>query len=49
MALTGPVRELAEGIARNWLIDLRRTNPAILDMFHERDLRPYRDLLPWSG
>lgn len=49
MALTGPVRELAEGIARNWLIDLRRTNPAILDMFHERDLQPYRDLLPWSG
>lgn len=41
--------KLAKKIAENWLIGLRETNPAILDMFHERDRKPYRDLLPWSG
>ena len=41
--------KLAQNIADNWLIGLRETNPAILDMFHERDKKPYRDLLPWSG
>ncbi|MDF2686184.1 MAG: hypBA1 2, partial [Clostridia bacterium] len=41
--------ELTRNIANNWLIGLRESNPAILDMFHERDKKPYRDLLPWSG
>lgn len=45
----GEVARLANNIADNWLIGLRETNPAILDMFHERDRKPYRDLLPWSG
>ena len=40
---------LARAITRNWLIGLRETNPAILDMFAERDILPYRDLLLWSG
>lgn len=40
---------LAAAITKNWLIGLRETNPAILDMFFERDERPYRDLLPWPG
>ena len=45
----GETGKLAQNIMENWLIGLRETNPAILDMFHERDLLPYRDLLPWSG
>ena len=47
--INGITGELAENINNNWLIGLRQTNPAILDMFAERDIRPYRDLLPWSG
>ncbi|MDD4772909.1 MAG: glycoside hydrolase family 127 protein [Eubacteriales bacterium] len=45
----GRTVKLAEKITQNWLIGLRETNPAILDMFAERDMQPYRDLLPWSG
>ena len=40
---------LAKAITKNWLLGLRETNPAILGMFSEREERPYRDLLPWSG
>ena len=40
---------LAANITDNWILGLRKTNPAILDMFRERDVLPYRDLLPWSG
>ncbi len=45
----GQSGQLADRIERNWLIGIRETNPAILDIFHDRDLVPYRDLLPWSG
>ena len=47
--LTGVTGTLADNLTQNWLIGLRETNPAILDMFAERDTKPYRDLLPWSG
>ena len=47
--LLGETGRLARNIARNWLIGLRRSNPAIIDMFLHRDVRPYRELLPWSG
>ena len=41
--------KLAQNIVRNWLLGIRESNPAILDMFRDRELKPYRDLLPWSG
>ncbi|MCR5262535.1 MAG: glycoside hydrolase family 127 protein [Clostridiales bacterium] len=44
-----PIGRLARSITDNWLLGLRRTNPAIIDIFRERDKKPYRDLLPWSG
>ena len=47
--LKGMTGTLLQNITNNWLIGLRQTNPAILDMFKERDRLPYRDLLPWSG
>ncbi|MBR2949875.1 MAG: glycoside hydrolase family 127 protein [Lachnospiraceae bacterium] len=47
--LKGMTGTLAQNITKNWLIGLRQTNPAILDMFMERDRLPYRSLLPWSG
>ena len=46
---TGITGRLAENITKNWLIGLRETNPGILDMFHERDQLPYREMLPWLG
>ena len=47
--LCGQSGQLAERIIHNWLIGIRETNPAILDMLRDRDFLPYRDLLPWSG
>jgi hypothetical protein len=45
----GQTGKLAGNIVENWLIGLRETNPAIIDMFRDREITPYRDLLPWSG
>ncbi len=49
ISIGGRTGRLAEKIIDHWLLGLRETNPAILDMFAERDRLPYRDLLPWSG
>ena len=49
LQIKGRTGKLADKIIKNWLIGLRESNPAILDMYAERDKPPYRDLLPWSG
>ena len=49
LKLTGETGKLAEKITDNWLMGIRESNPAIIDMFRDRDLLPYRDMLPWSG
>lgn len=49
LVLFGETGRLAANISANWLMDIRESNPAILDMFRDRDVLPYRDLLPWSG
>ena len=48
-ALEGPVREYLGNVTRQWLLPGPEANPAMLAMFRDRDRRPYRDLLPWSG
>ncbi len=47
--MLGQTGMLADKIINHWLIGLKQANPAILDMFIERNRQPYRDLLPWSG
>ena len=49
VSVNDPVGRLAANITERWLLGLRETNPAIIDIFRERDKKPYRDLLPWSG
>lgn len=46
---SGIAGKLIGNIEKNWLLTLPETNPAVLDMFRERDKKPYRDLLSWSG
>lgn len=48
-ALEGPVRGYLGNATRHWLLSAPEANPAMLAMFRDRDRRPYRDLLPWSG
>src|SRR3954471_5067368 len=47
--LRGHVREYVDAVTENWLLRASIDNPAMLEMFRDRDKRPYRDLLPWSG
>lgn len=48
-ALEGLVAAYLEGVSNNWLKAAPEANPAMLEMFRDRDRRPLRDLLPWSG
>ena len=47
--LSGYTGLLSEKIIDNFLIGLNESNPALLYMFRDRDVKPYRSLLPWSG
>ena len=47
--LKGCTGTLSENIIQNWLIGLREYDPAIIEMFKERDIIPYSNPLPWSG
>ena len=46
---TGRTGALANKITDRWLLDILESNPAVLEMFRQREIRPYRDMLPWSG
>ncbi len=47
--LHGPADDYLRNITKQWLLVAASANPAMLAMFRDRDRRPYRDLLPWSG
>ncbi len=47
--LTGIVGDRLQAVSQNWLLQVPHANPAILEIFNDRDIQPYRDLLPWSG
>ena len=47
--LKGVTGRLLRQVSENWLKRVPEADPAILGMFRDRDLKPYRDLLPWSG
>jgi DUF1680 family protein len=48
-ALRGVVGDWLETVVDNWLLPFPRANPAITQMFRDRDRRPTRRLMPWSG
>jgi len=45
----GPAARYAEAVAKEWLLPAPNANPALLDMFRDRDRRPYRQMEPWAG
>ena len=47
--LHGIVQEYISAVTDNWLLRMPNANPAVLQMFADRDKLPHRDLLPWSG
>jgi DUF1680 family protein len=47
--LGGFLQKKIDGVVNHWLLKVPNENPAILDMFRDRDREPLRNLLPWSG
>jgi len=45
----GLVGERLEADRDHWLLTAPGANPAMIEMFRDRDKLPRRDLLPWSG
>ncbi len=48
-ALSGVVGDWLDTVVENWLLPFPRANPAMIQMFRDRDRRPTRKLMPWSG
>jgi len=44
-----PIKDYVDKFSENWLIGIAERNPAILEMFADREKEPARNLLPWSG
>lgn len=47
--LQGRVQEYLSGVTAQWLRVAPASNPAMLEMFRDRDRRPLRDMVPWAG
>lgn len=47
--LTGWIGDYVNAVSEHWLKVAPVSNPAMLDMFRDRDREPLRELLPWSG
>lgn len=45
----GPLATYLQGVAEQWLHPAPQANPAILEIFRDRDRLPRRDLVPWAG
>lgn len=49
MRFAGAIGDRIAANQRNWLLTAPTSNPAMLQMFLDRDRTPARELLPWSG
>jgi hypothetical protein len=45
----GVVGDYLSGVTAQWLKVAPASNPAMLEMFRDRDRRPLRDMVPWAG
>lgn len=47
--IDGAIGRCLDAVTDNWLLTAPDANPAMLDVFRDRDRLPYRNLLPWTG
>jgi DUF1680 family protein len=47
--LTGWIGRYLEAVTNQWLKVAPASNPAILEMFRDRDRLPLREMVPWAG
>lgn len=48
-SLAGPLAAYLRGISDQWLKVAPDANPAMLEMFRDRERLPYREMVPWAG
>ncbi|MHB9036986.1 MAG: beta-L-arabinofuranosidase domain-containing protein [Armatimonadota bacterium] len=49
MDLQGVIGQRVSANIENWLLQVPESNPAILQMFRDRDRKPHRKACPWAG
>ena len=47
--LSGFLTDYLDGVTDQWLKVAPRANPAMLEIFRDRDRKPRRNLVPWAG
>src|SRR5947207_4808050 len=47
--IDGCVQSYLSGVSEQWLKVAPFSNPAMLEMFRDRDRRPLREMVPWAG
>lgn len=47
--LNGFMRDYLHAITEQWLLVAPKANPAMLEMFRDRDASPLRQMVPWAG
>ena len=47
--LQGPVADYLSAVTQQWLLPAPEANPAMLDIFRDRDRLPRRDKVAWAG
>ena len=48
-ALFGEIGDRVDAVIDQWILPLVKANPAILEMFRERDMEPLKNMSPWEG
>jgi len=49
MRMDGTMGHYLRGITEQWLLVAPKANPAMLEMFRDRDASPLRQMKPWAG
>lgn len=47
--IDGPLADYLSSVTQQWLLVAPAANPALLQMFADRDRKPHRDQVPWAG
>jgi DUF1680 family protein len=48
-AIAGEIGRRLEAVTKNWILPAPYENPAMIEMFRNRDQKPYQDQVGWAG
>ena len=47
--IDGFMKDYLRGVTKQWVLVAPKANPAMLEMFRDRDASPLREMVPWAG